>query len=150
MVEWTREKEIASFIDDVEKMRDFILLNKTEFLKSYSYINEGSYDLTKSEYDNLKDVDKDILAEKTGVRKIYIVSQQEGNEDKIIKKAFKNLREARMYLFKIVGKYMDNESEVYDVHKNEYNQWSYLDIEVEFYDDDDLSTWFTIEEVTLE
>ena len=41
MVEWTREKEIASFIDDVEKMRDFILLNKTEFLKSYSYISEG-------------------------------------------------------------------------------------------------------------
>lgn len=150
MVEWTREKEIASFIDDVEKMRDFILLNKTEFLKSYSYISEGSYDLTKSEYDNLKDVDKDILAEKTGVRKIYIVSQQKSNEDKIIKKAFKNLREARMYLFNIVGKYIGNESEVYDVHKNEHNQWSYLDIEVEFYDDDDLSTWFTIEEVTLE
>ena len=86
-----REKEIASFIDDVEKMRDFILLNKTEFLKSYSYISEGSYDLTKSEYDNLDDIDKDILAEKTGVRKIYIISQQEGNEDKIIKKAFKDL-----------------------------------------------------------
>lgn len=148
MVERTREKGIASFIDDVEKMRDFILLNKTEFLKSYSYINEGSYDLTKSEYDNLDDIDKDILAEKTGVRKIYIISQQEGNEDKIIKKAFKDLREARMYLFKIVGKYVNNESEVYDVHKNEHNQWSYLDIEVEFYDDS--STWFTIEEVTLE
>lgn len=53
-----------------------------------------------------------------------------------------------MYLFKIVGKYVNNESEVYDVHKNEHNQWSYLDIEVEFYDDS--STWFTIEEVTLE
>ena len=148
MVEWTREKEIASFIDDVEKMRDFILLNKTEFLKSYSYINEGSYDLTKSEYDNLDDIDKDILAEKTGVRKIYIISQQEDSEDKIIKKAFKDLREARMYLFKIVGKYVNNESKIYDVHKNERNQWSYLDIEVEFYDDS--STWFTIEEVTLE
>ena len=106
-------------------------MNETN-LKSYSYINEGSYDLTKSEYDNLDDIDKDILAEKTGVRKIYIISQQEGNEDKIIKKAFKDLREARMYLFKIVGKYVNNESEVYDVHKNEHNQWSYLDIEVEF------------------
>ena len=148
MVERTREEEIASFIDDVEKMRDFILLNKTEFLKSYSYINEGSYDLTKHEYNNLRDVDKDILAEKTGVRKIYIVSEQEDNDDKIIKRAFKNLREARMYLFKIVGKYVSNESMVYDVHKNEYNKWSYLDIEVEF--DDDSSTWFTIEEVTLE
>jgi len=148
MVERTSEKGIASFIDDVEKMRDFILLNKTEFLKSYSYINEGSYDLTKSEYDSLDDIDKDILAEKTGVRKIYIISQQEDSEDKIIKKAFKDLREARMYLFKIVGKYVNNESEIYDVHKNEYNQWSYLDIEVEFYDGS--STWFTIEEVTLE
>lgn len=148
MVERTREKGIASFIDDVEKMRDFILLNKTEFLKSYSYINEGSYDLTKSEYDNLDDIDKDILAEKTGVRKIYIISQQEDIEDKIIKKAFKDLREARMYLFKIVGKYVNNESKIYDVHKNERNQWSYLDIEVEFYDGS--STWFTIEEVTLE
>ena len=148
MVERTREKEIASFIDDVEKMRDFILLNKTEFLKSYSYINEGSYDLTKSEYDNLTDAYKDDLAARTGVRKIYIISQQEDGEDKIIKKAFKNLREARIYLFNIVGKYVGDESEVYDVHKNEYNQWSYLDIEVEFHDGS--STWFTIEEVTLE
>lgn len=130
-------------------MRDFIILSKEDFLKSYSYISEGSYDLTKMEYDDLSDADRDsLLAERTGVRKIYIISQQEANEDKIIKRAFKNLREARMYLFKIVGKYVSNESTVYDVHKNEYNKWSYLDIEVEF--DDDSSTWFTIEEVTLE
>lgn len=148
MIELTKEKGISSFVDDAEKMRDFIILSKEDFLKSYSYINEDSYDLTKKEYDNLSDADRDGLAERTGVRKIYIISQQEYNEDKIIKRAFKNLREARMYLFKIVGKYVSNESTVYDVHKNEYNQWSYLDIEVEF--DDDSSTWFTIEEVTLE
>lgn len=143
-----KEKEISSFIDDAEKMRDFIILSKEDFLKSYSYISEGSYDLTKMEYDDLSDADRDSLAERTGVRKIYIISQQEANEDKIIKRAFKNLREARMYLFKIVSKYVSNKSTVYDVHKNEYNKWSYLDIEVEF--DDDSSTWFTIEEVTLE
>lgn len=148
VVELTKEKGISSFINDDEKMRDFIVLSKEDFLKSYSYINEGSYDLTKTEYDNLSDVDKDRLAERTGVRKIYIISQQEANDDKVIKRAFKNLREARMYLFKIVGKYVGNESTVYDIHKNEYNKYAYLDIEVEF--DDGSSTWFTIEEVTLE
>ena len=39
----------VSFIDDKEKMKDFYILSKEEFLKSYSYLNEIEYDLTKSE-----------------------------------------------------------------------------------------------------
>lgn len=148
MVEQTKEKGISSFINDDEKMRDFFILSKGDFLASYSYINEGSYEETKRDYDSMTNKQKDEMAERLGVRKIYIVSQQEGNEDKIIKRAFTHLNEARMYLFKTVGKYIGNESTVYDVHKNEYNKWSYLDIEVEFDDGD--STWFTIEEITLE
>ena len=35
------------FTDDKEKMRDFKLLTKEEFLKSYSYLTEKEYDLTK-------------------------------------------------------------------------------------------------------
>ena len=35
------------FTDDKEKMRDFKLLSKTEFLSSYSYLTEEEYDLTK-------------------------------------------------------------------------------------------------------
>ncbi len=35
------------FTDDKEKMRDFKLLTRTEFLSSYSYLTEEEYDLTK-------------------------------------------------------------------------------------------------------
>lgn len=34
------------FIDDSEKMKDFIKLTKDEFLKSYSYLTEEEYDET--------------------------------------------------------------------------------------------------------
>lgn len=35
------------FTDDKEKMKDFKLLTKTEFLSSYSYLAEEEYNLTK-------------------------------------------------------------------------------------------------------
>ena len=35
------------FTDDKEKMKDFKLLTKTEFLSSYSYLTEEEYNLTK-------------------------------------------------------------------------------------------------------
>ena len=38
-----------SFIDDKEKMRDFYILSKKDFLKSYSYLTELEYDLTVEE-----------------------------------------------------------------------------------------------------
>ena len=40
-----------SFIDDKEKMRDFYILSKQEFLQSYSYLTELEYDLTVQEQD---------------------------------------------------------------------------------------------------
>ena len=39
-----------TFIEDIEKMRDFLRLNKCEFLKSYSYLLEEEYDATAWEY----------------------------------------------------------------------------------------------------
>jgi hypothetical protein len=38
--------DYKDFTDDAEKMRDFYILTKEEFLKSYSYIKEIEYDLT--------------------------------------------------------------------------------------------------------
>ena len=38
-----------SFTDDKEKMYDFYILSKIEFLKSYSYLTELEYDLTARE-----------------------------------------------------------------------------------------------------
>tara|TARA_R100000900_G_scaffold146288_2_gene135473 strand:- start:703 stop:855 length:153 start_codon:yes stop_codon:yes gene_type:complete len=38
-----------SFTDDKEKMKDFYILSKIEFLKSYSYLTELEYDLTQQE-----------------------------------------------------------------------------------------------------
>jgi len=43
-----------SFIDDKEKMRDFKILSKQEFLQSYSYLTELEYDLTAKEQDKWK------------------------------------------------------------------------------------------------
>lgn len=36
----------TDFTDDEEKMVDFFLLPKNEFLMSYSYLTEEEYDLT--------------------------------------------------------------------------------------------------------
>ena len=39
--------DYKDFTSDKEKMRDFYELSKEEFLKSYSYLTEKEYDLTK-------------------------------------------------------------------------------------------------------
>ena len=43
--------EYTSFITDKEKMRDFNILTKQEFLESYSYLTETEYHLTVKEKD---------------------------------------------------------------------------------------------------
>ena len=42
--------EYKSFIDDEEKMKDFIKLTKDEFLASYRYLTEEEYKKTKEDY----------------------------------------------------------------------------------------------------
>ena len=44
----TRTKEYTDFCNDKEKMRDFDILSKREFLSSYSYIHELEYNATRS------------------------------------------------------------------------------------------------------
>ena len=46
VIEEVIETKYKSFTDDKEKMRDFYILSKIEFLKSYSYLTELEYDLT--------------------------------------------------------------------------------------------------------
>ena len=41
-----------NFSDDAEKMADFEILTKKEFLTSYSYLTEEEYDNTKREVEN--------------------------------------------------------------------------------------------------
>lgn len=38
----------GSFIGDPEKMLDYYIMTKDEFLKSYSYLTEDEYDATKT------------------------------------------------------------------------------------------------------
>ena len=45
-----QNKNQLSFIDDDEKMIDFVLLTKEEFLQSYSYLTEEEYDATVIDY----------------------------------------------------------------------------------------------------
>jgi hypothetical protein len=42
----------TNFLDDDEKMADFKILTKEEFLTSYSYLTEQEYDNTKKEVKN--------------------------------------------------------------------------------------------------
>jgi hypothetical protein len=55
------EKIIASFINDENKMKDFKILSKKEFLESYSYINSESYDLTLKKTRILKRYLKELI-----------------------------------------------------------------------------------------
>ena len=52
----SNEFKNTDFLDDEEKMRDFICLTKEEFLASYSYLTEDEYDNTYKRYyaQNLK------------------------------------------------------------------------------------------------
>lgn len=40
----------TNFLNDEEKMKDFEILTKEEFLQSYSYLTEEEYNLTKELY----------------------------------------------------------------------------------------------------
>ena len=42
----------ANFLDDMEKMNDFKILTKKQFLQSYSYLTEQEYDNTQKEINN--------------------------------------------------------------------------------------------------
>lgn len=39
-----------SFLEDDDKMYDYLILSKEEFLQSYSYLTEEDYDLTDTEF----------------------------------------------------------------------------------------------------
>lgn len=56
------------FLDDEEKMVDFLLLNKDEFLRSYSYMTEEEWDMT---YDRVLDLVKFTVAfERVGFKTV--------------------------------------------------------------------------------
>ena len=46
-----------SFITDWEKMKDFFVLTKEEFLQSYSYLTETEYDATYAYWTWLTDIE---------------------------------------------------------------------------------------------
>lgn len=50
MVETKIQFKNENFLDDKEKMADFHMLTKEEFLKSYSYLTEEEYDNTYDIY----------------------------------------------------------------------------------------------------
>lgn len=51
---------LTDFINDVEKMIDFLNSTKKEFLQQYSYLSEEEYDMTKEKFDKYRVV---ILAD---------------------------------------------------------------------------------------
>lgn len=48
------KNKVHSFLDDTEKMMDFYMLTKNEFLKSYSYLTEEEYDATVEDVKKVK------------------------------------------------------------------------------------------------
>lgn len=53
------DDEVKHFLDDIEKMVDFAILTKEEFLASYSYLTEEEYDATREAYEkSIQDSDK--------------------------------------------------------------------------------------------
>ena len=43
---------MTDFCNDAEKMRDFHILSKQDFLSSYSYLTETEYNLTRMKVNN--------------------------------------------------------------------------------------------------
>jgi hypothetical protein len=48
----------TDFIDDTEKMLDFLTLSKELFLNCYSYLTEKEYELTRKRFNKLSDLEK--------------------------------------------------------------------------------------------
>ena len=42
-----------SFLNDRDKMQDYLALTKEEFLQSYSYLTEEEYDITTKHYEEV-------------------------------------------------------------------------------------------------
>ena len=61
-----------NFIEDDEKMRDFFLLTKEEFLKSYSYLSEDDYNATKELVENKKIIEIVYKGEDNDNRPVYV------------------------------------------------------------------------------
>ena len=53
-----------SFIDDYDKMRDFAILSKDDFLASYGYLTEEEYDATSKAVAELKELLESVLNKK--------------------------------------------------------------------------------------
>lgn len=68
-VEVVKKKQAKSFIGDPEKMVDFFRLRKSDFLETYSYISEESYDATCYDCLDAAGYDKNLVdpADMTGV-----------------------------------------------------------------------------------
>lgn len=60
------------FIDDDEKMRDFFLLTKDEFLKSYKYLSEYDYNETQKIVKEQGIIELDYKGEDDKNRPIYV------------------------------------------------------------------------------
>lgn len=60
-----------SFIDDMNKIKDLLILSKDEFLKLYSYISESEYSTTTTEIlelvESTNDFRKKIFRNRKGV-----------------------------------------------------------------------------------
>lgn len=59
------------FINDDEKMRDFFILTKDEFLKSYSYLKEEDYNATKKLVDTRRMLEISYVGEDGWNRPVY-------------------------------------------------------------------------------
>ena len=64
-----------NFYDDAEKMADFRILSKEEFLKSYSYLTEQEYDNTKM-VDDLKAWQDGSLVNTDAINKLSLSDLQ--------------------------------------------------------------------------
>lgn len=59
------------FIDDDEKMRDFFMLTKDEFLESYSYLKEEDYDATKKLVETRENLELVYVGDDSWDRPVY-------------------------------------------------------------------------------
>ena len=59
------ESKVSDFCSDWEKIRDFKILSKHEFLRSYSYLTEAEYEQTrkKMQMEMEKDLEEKIVEE---------------------------------------------------------------------------------------
>jgi len=131
------ESDEHGFIDDKEKMKDFGLLPKDEFLKSYSYLSESEYEATKLFTNKINGIKEELetliksfnengIPASENLENLCTVLNGHNDDGELFDFNYKDICSTIHFDGDINPLKLSDNCEIYDVHGarlNDYYQW---------------------------